>query len=131
VRPAPQGHFPAERHIALVALLRGLLPAGTPVVLRGAGECEGTRLQQRLQQAGWSYACRTATRTGAPWAGEPFRLAALGACLKPGRLIELKEGHCTREAYGPLMGLGWWAKGDHEPRYLVSHRATAEEASRL
>jgi hypothetical protein len=131
VRQAPKGHFPEELHIALVTLIRELIPAGTQVVLLGDGEFDGTRLQQTLQQAGWSYACRTATSTVATWAGETFRLDALGACLKPGRLIELKEVHYTREAYGPIMVLCCWAKGYHEPLYLVSNMATAEAACRL
>jgi Transposase DDE domain len=130
VRQAPKGHFPEELHIALVELISGLIPAGTPVVLLGDGEFDGTRLQQRLQQAGWSYACRTATSTVATWEGETFRLDALGSCLKPGRLIELKEVHCTREAYGPIMVLCCWAKGYQEPLYLVSNMATAEVACR-
>ena len=128
VRQAPKGHFPEELHIALVELISELIPAGTPVVLLGDGEFDGTRLQQTLQQAGWSYACRTATSTVATWESETFRLDALGACLKPGRLIELQEVHCTREAYGPIMMLCCWAKGYHEPLYLVSNMATAEEA---
>ena len=111
VRQAPKGHFPEELHIALVTLIRGLIPAGTQVVLLGDGECDGTRLQQTLQQAGWFYACRPATRTVALWEGATFRLDALGACLKPGRLIELKEVHCTREVYGPIIVLCCWAKG--------------------
>jgi len=131
VRQAPKGHFPEELHIALVELISGLIPAGTQVVLLGDGEFDGTRLQQTLQQAGWSYACRTATSTVATWEGETFRLDALGACLKPGRLIELQEVHCTREAYGPIMVLCCWAKGYQEPLYLVSNMATAEEACRL
>ena len=131
VRQAPKGHFPADLHIALVELISGLIPAGARVVLLGDGECDGTRLQQTLQQAGWSYACRTATSTVATWAGETFRLDALGACLKPGRLIELKEVHCTREAYGPSMVLCCWAKGYQEPLYVVSNMATAEAACRL
>ena len=131
VRQAPQGHFPADLHIALVTLISELIPAGTQVVLLGDGEGDGTRLQQTLQEAGWSYACRTATSTVATWAGETFRLDALGACLKPGRLIELKEVHYTREAYGPIMVLCCWAKGYQEPLYLVSNMATAEEACRL
>jgi len=131
VRQAPKGHFPEELHIALVDLISGLLPAGAQVVLLGDGEFDGTRLQQTLQQAGWSYACRTATSTVAIWAGETFRLDALGSCLKPGRLIELKEVHYTREAYGPIMVLCCWAKGYQEPLYLVSNMATAEEACRL
>lgn len=131
VRHAPKGHFPEDLHIALVTLISELIPAGAQVVLLGDGEFDGTRLQQTLQQAGWSYACRTATSTVATWAGETFRLDALGACLKPGRLIELKAVHYTREAYGPIMVLCCWAKGYQEPLYLVSNMATAEEACRL
>lgn len=130
VRQAPKGHFPEELHIALVELISGLIPAGTPVVLLGDGECDGTRLQHTLPQAGWAYACRTATSTVATWEGETFRLDALGSCLKPGRLIELQEVHCTREAYGPIMVLCCWAKGYQEPLYVVSNMATAEEACR-
>jgi hypothetical protein len=130
VRQAPKGHFPEELHIALVDLISRLIPAGTQVVLLGDGEFDGTRLQQMLHQAGWSYACRTATSTIVTWEGETFRLDALGSCLKPGRLIELKEVHCTREAYGPIMVLCCWAQGYQEPLYLVSNMATAEEACR-
>ena len=111
VRQAPKGHFPEELHIALVELISGLIPVGTRVVLLGDGAFDGTRLQQTLPEAGWAYACRTATSTVASWEGETFRLDALGACLKPGRLIEFKEVHVTREAYGPILGLCWWAKG--------------------
>jgi hypothetical protein len=57
-----------------------------------------------------------------------FRLDALGACLKPGKLIACKEVHYTREAYGPVMVLCCWAKGYQEPLYLVSNMDTAEEA---
>jgi hypothetical protein len=88
VRHAPKGHLPAERHIALVELLSGLIPAGTQVVWLGDGACDGTRLPQTLQQAGWSSAGRTATSTVATWTGATCRLDALGACLKPGRWIE-------------------------------------------
>jgi hypothetical protein len=131
VRHAPKGHFPEELHMALVALISELIPAGAQVVLLGDGEFDGTRLQQMLQQVGWSYACRTATSAVATWEGETFRLDALGACLKPGKLIECKEVHYTREAYGPIMVLCCWATGYHEPLYLVSNLATAEEACRL
>jgi len=131
VRHAPKGHCPEDLHIALVELISGLIPTGTQVVLLGDGACDGTRLQHTLQQVGWSYACRTATSTVATWAGEPFRLDALGACLQPGKLIACKEVHDTRKAYGPIMVLCCWAKGSHEPLYVVSNMATAEDACRL
>ena len=101
------------------------------MVLLGDGEFDGRGLQQTLQQAGGPETCRTTTSTVATWESETFRLDALGACLKPGRLIELQEVHCTREVYGPIMVLCCWAKGYQEPLYLVSNMATAEEACRL
>src|SRR5262245_48200088 len=54
VRQGPQGHFPEDRHIALVALVSALRPAGAQVVWLGDGACDGTRLQQTVQDAGWS-----------------------------------------------------------------------------
>ena len=128
VRQAPQGHFREDLHIALVTLLSEMIPTGAQGVVLGDGECDGRRLQPTLRLAGWSYACRTATSPVATWAGETFRLEALGAWLKPGRLIELPEVYYTREAYGPIMVLCGWAKGYHEPLYVVSNMATAEEA---
>jgi Transposase DDE domain len=130
VRQAPKGHFPEDLHIAVVELIREVIPEGTQVVFVGDGEFDGTALQATLHEAGWSYACRTAMSTVATWAGAPFRLDALGACIQPGRLIELKEAYVTREAYGPIMVLWCWAKGYQEPLYLVSNLATAEEACR-
>jgi DDE family transposase len=131
VRQAPKGHFPEDLHIAVVEVLREVIPEGAKVVFLGDGECDGTALQATLHEAGWSYACRTAMSTTATWDGTTFRLDTLGACLKPGRLIELKNVHFTRDAYGPIMVLCCWAKGYQEPLYLVSNMATAEEACRL
>jgi hypothetical protein len=128
VRQSPKGHCPQELHIAVVALMITLIPEGARVVFLGDGEFDGTALQATLNEAGWSYACRTAMSTVATWEGTTFRLDTLGACSKPGTLIELKQVAFTREAYGPIMVLCCWAKGYQEPLYLVSNLATAEEA---
>ena len=121
----------ADLPIAVVEVLREVVPAGAKVVFLGDGEFDGTALQATLHEAGWSYACRTAMSTTATGDGTTFRLDTLGACLKPGRLSEGKNVHFTREAYGPIMVLCCWAKGYQEPLYLVSHLATAEEACRF
>ena len=131
VRQAPKGHFPEDLHIAVVTLMREVIPAGAKVVFLGDGEFDGTALQATLNEAGWCYVCRTAQSTVATWEGETFRLDTLGACSKPGTLIALQEVKFTRDAYGPVMVLSCWAKGYHEPQYLVSNMATAEEACRL
>jgi Transposase DDE domain len=128
VRQAPKGHFPEDLHIALVELVRELIPAGTKVVFLGDGEFDGIKLQETRHEAGWEYACRTSPGNTATWGDETFHVDELGACLKPGRLIELKEVAMTREAYGPVMLLCCWAKGHAEPLYLVSNMSSAEEA---
>jgi hypothetical protein len=131
VRQAPKGHFPEDLHIALVELVREVIPEGTKVVFLGDGEFDGTALQATLNEAGWSYACRTAMSTVATWEGETFRLDTLRACSKPGTLIALREVQFTRDAYGPVMVLSCWAKGYQDPLYLVSNMATAEDACRF
>jgi hypothetical protein len=105
VRQSPKGHCPEDLHIAVVALMITLIPDGATVGCLGDGAFDGTALQATLNEAGWSYACRTAMSTVATWEGTTFRLDTLGACSKPGTLSELKEVSCTREAYGPIMVL--------------------------
>src|SRR5438093_10079203 len=130
VRQGPKGHFPEDLHIAVVALMREVIPEGAKVVFLGDGEFDRTTLQATLNEAGWSYACRTALSTVATWEGVTFRLDTLGTCSKPGTLIELKEVKFTRDGYGPVMVLSCWAKGYQDPLYLVSNMDAAEEACR-
>ena len=68
--------------------------------------------------------------TVATWEDATFRFDTLGACRKPGRLIERQEVQVTREAYGPVMVLRCWAKGYQEPLYWLSNMAHAEDACR-
>ena len=131
VRHGPKGHFPEDLHIALVELIQACLPEGTRVVFLGDGEFDGTALQQTLTDLGWSYVCRTAVSTVATWQDDTFRLEVVGACCRPGRLIALQEARITREAYGPIMVLCCWAKGYHDPLYLISNMTIAEEACRF
>jgi hypothetical protein len=131
VRHGKKGHFPEALHLALVEQVQALIPAGASVVLLGDGEFDGIDLQHTLEDAGWSYVCRTAMSMTATWHDETFRLDTLGACSKPGTLIELKEVLFTGEAYGPIMLICCWAKGYQEPLYLVTNLMSAEEACRL
>ena len=87
VRQGPKGHFPEALHIAVVELISTVIPERAKVVFLGDGEFDGTVLQATLNQAGWSYVCRTALSTTATWEGTTFRLDTLGACSKPGTLI--------------------------------------------
>ena len=131
VRHGKKGHFPEDLHIALVAQVQHLIPPGAQVILLGDGEFDGTSLQRTLEEADWSYVCRTGCNLTASWDGETFRLDTLGWCIKPGTLVELAEAFFTAEAYGPIRLICCWAKGDKEPLYLVTNMASAEEACRV
>jgi hypothetical protein len=131
VRRGKKGHFPEALHIALMEQVQELIPPGARVVVLGDGEFDGTDLQYTLQEAGWSYVCRTGISMTATWEGETFRLDTLGTCIKAGTLIALQGVFFTAEAYGPIMLLCCWAKGYQEPLYLISNMTSAEEACQL
>jgi hypothetical protein len=128
VRQCPKGHAPEALHIELVELVSELIPEGTQVVFLGDGEFDGTALQDTMNDVGWFYACRTAKSTVATWEDVTFHLDLLGSSIKPGMLIELKAVQFTRDAYGPVMVLCCWAKGEVEPLYLVSNMSLSEKA---
>jgi hypothetical protein len=131
VRRGKKGHFSEEIHIALIEHVQALIPPGAQVVVLGDGEFDGTDFQHTLQEAGWSYVCRTGSNMTASWDGTTFRLETVGWWIKPGTLVEFPEASLTREAYGPILLLCCWAKGYKEPLYLVSNMGSAEEACRL
>ena len=131
VRRGKKGHFPEALHIALIEQVHKLIPPGGQVVVLGDGEFDGTGLQHTLQEAGWSYVCRTGSNMTASWDGLTFRLETVRWCIKPGTLVEFPAAALTREAYGPILLLCCWAKGYKEPLYLVSNMDSAEEACRL
>jgi hypothetical protein len=131
VRHGKKGHFPEELHIALVEQVQDLMPLGASVVLLGDGEFDGTGLQQTVHEANWAYVCRTGCHLTASWDGNTFRLDTIGACIKPGTLVDLPEVFMTRAAYGPIRLLCCWAKGYQEPLYLVTNMPSADEACRL
>ena len=131
VRHGHKGHFPEDLHLTLVEQVKALIPQDAPVVVLGDGEFDGTGLLDTLHTAGWSYVCRTALSMTAAWEGTPFRLDTLGWCIKAGTLVALPEAFFTRDNYGPLLLICYWAKGYKEPLYLVSNMSSAEAACRL
>ena len=131
VRQGKKGHFPEDLHIAVVKQVRDLLPPGAQVVVLGDGEFDGTTLQHTVQEYGWAYVVRTGSHITLLWDGEHFRCETVGACIKPGTLVALRDVRMTEAAYGPVLFLCCWAKGYKEPLYLVTNMTAADEACRL
>ena len=111
VRRGKKGHFPEELHIALITQVQELIPPGAQVIVLGDGEFDGTGFQHTLQEMGWSYVVRTGSHITVAWDGDNFRCETVGACIKPGTLVELRDGLVTEAAYGPIILLCCWAKG--------------------
>jgi hypothetical protein len=130
-RQGNKGHVPASWHMALIKQVQTLIPAGAKVVLLGNGAFDGIALQQTLEQADWSYVCRTTTSLTVSWQGDRFRLGMVGSGIKPGCLVERKEVRFTAEAYGPITAMCCWAKGDKAPLYLSTNWPCADTACRL
>ena len=131
MRQGKQGHFPEDLPSALVKQVHKLIPPGAQVVLLGDGACDGTTLQQTLQDYHWSSVVRTGSNITVLWDGETFRCETVAACIKPGTLVELTDVRLTQEAYGPVMLLWCWAKGYKEPLHVLTNMASAEAACRL
>ena len=48
--------------------------------------------------------------------------------MRPGDIISIPTVDFTREQYGPVQVIAWWAKGNKKPLFLVTNMDLAEEA---
>jgi hypothetical protein len=123
---AGKGHLAEASHIALVEQVAELIPPEATVIFLGDGEFDGVRLQARVAQLDWHYVCRTAKDIVLTEAEEEFTVQDLG--LRPGQLIALPEIAFSRDQYGPVQVVAWWAKGEAQPIFLVTNLELAQEA---
>lgn len=121
-----KGHLAEESHLALLEQVAALIPSEASVIFLGDGEFDGVRLQEQVDGYGWQYVCRTAKDIILTEAEEEFSGQELG--LRPGQFIALPEVAFTRERYGPVQVIAWWAKGEAQPIFLVTNIELAQEA---
>jgi hypothetical protein len=111
VRQGKTGHVPEDLHMTRVAPVKPLGPKEAQVVLRGDGACDGIRFQHTLNDEHWSSVCRTGSTITGAWDGDTCRCETVGACIKPGNLVEWIDAHVTHATSGPVRLICWWAKG--------------------
>lgn len=121
-----KGHFPEEAHVNLVEQVAELVPKEAEVIFLGDGEFDGIILQETVANKNWKYVCRTAKNTVLTAEEEEFSFQDLG--IEPGNIISIPEVAFTREQYGSVQVIAWWAKGNKKPIFLVTNMELAEEA---
>ena len=131
VRQGPQGHLPADLPRARGEPGDTLRPVGASGVGLGEGACDGPTLQHPVQDAHGSSVGRTGSPLPVRGDGERCRCEPVAACLKPGTLVALRDGHGTAAASGPVRRRCCWAQGSQAPLHLMTHSSSAEEAGRL
>lgn len=121
-----KGHFPEETHVALVQQVAELIPQEADIIFLGDGEFDGLTLQQTIDSYGWQYVCRTAKDIVLTDKDDEFNGQELG--LRPGDFTSIPDITFTREQYGPVHVIAWWAQQYKKPIFLVTNMELAEEA---
>lgn len=121
-----KGHFPAEKHVALLQEAYKIIPKNADVVFLGDGEFDSVELQNSLNNSRWDYACRTAENIIIEEYGEEFSFKEL--FIQPGDYFCLPQVLFTKQKYGPVQVIAWWQSGYQAPIFLVSNFETKEEA---
>jgi len=114
-----KGHFPAEKHVALLREVKALVPETAQVVFLGDGEFDSPELQAEADGYGWAYVCRTAKNIQICVDDEWLSLEALN--VQRGKREFRKQVLFTQVAYGPVMVIAWWEAKYDAPIYLVSN----------
>lgn len=124
-----KGHFPEQRHIALVKEVHEMIPqTNQKVVFLGDGEFDGCDLQKTLSNLGWLYVCRTGVNIKIFIDDEVFDVGILSALLPPGCYRYWRKILFSHKKYGPVTVIVWWAENNEEPIYMVTNVKSPKDA---
>ena len=123
-----RGHSSARKQLALLAYVRRLIPARTPVLLVGDSEFGAVEVIRQLEAWGWWYVLRQK-------ASHQIRLSdqsgwqRFGDLIqKPGQSIWLGYGLLTFKHAHPVNLLAHWKRGEKEPWLLVTNLPSRQAA---
>ena len=116
-----KGHSSAYKHLALLAYVRKLLPAGAAVFLVGDCEFGSVAVLRQLDNWRWLYVLRQKSDTGV-WFDEKSGWQTFGSYIhKPGQSIWLGKGCLTAKEIYPVNLLVHWEVGEKEPWCLATN----------
>lgn len=122
-----KGHATSDRHIAVLELVKPLIPAEADVILLGDGEYDSLDMLQWIEaHTHWHFVVRTAKSSLVHYGGHVFPLSYLP--VKPDVCLVLEGVGFTMQDYGPLLALACWELDYAAPIYLISNLENAEMA---
>jgi hypothetical protein len=127
--PGSGGHSSAARQLALLAYVRRLVAAKTPVLLVGDSEFGAVEVIQQVESWKWEYVLRQKANHQVKLGGSDWR--------RFGNLIDklvqsnwLGRGLLTFKHAHPTNLLAHWKKGEKEPWLLATNLLSRREALR-
>ena len=125
-----KGHSSAHKQLALLAYVRGLIPAGVPVLLVGDSEFGAVPVIRQLEKWHWSYVLRQKANHQVKLAGS-HHWQRLGDLIHhPGQSIWLGPALLTAKYAHPVNLLLHWKVGEDEPWLLATNLPSRRETLR-
>jgi hypothetical protein len=122
-----KGHTTPELQQELLSEVRAYLPAGQVVLVADSEFC-AVRLLTTLSDWRWHFIVRVRSNVYVQRGAQaPFTLASVP--LQPGTSTCWRSIFWSNEhLFGPLLAIGYWAKGEEEPLYVLTDTHNAEAA---
>jgi hypothetical protein len=121
-----RGHSSAAKQLALLAYVRRLIPAQTPVLLVGDSEFGAVAVMRQLETWKWRYVLRQKANYGVKLGARDWQ--RFGDLVeKPGQSNWLGRGLLTFKHAHPTNLLAHWKKGEKEPWLLATNLSSRQE----
>jgi len=126
----PKGHSSAVKQLALLAYVRRLLPANTPVSLVGDSEFGAVAVIRQLEVWGWWYVLRQKANHQVKLSDESDWQSFGNLVRKPDQSIWVGCGLLTFKYAYPTNLLAHWKRGEKEPWLLATNLPSRQAALR-
>lgn len=121
-----RGHSSMTKQLALLAYVRGLIPAQTPVLLVGDSEFGAVEVIRQLEAWDWRYVLRQKPNHQVK-VGENDWQDFGDLVEKPGQSRWLGRGLLTAKHAHPTNLLAHWERGEKEPWLLATNLSSRQE----
>lgn len=116
-----KGHSTAQKQLALLSYVQGLIPCGAAVFLVGDCEFGSIRVLKQLKQWHWFYVLRQKSDT-CVWFNEREDWQSFGSYIqRPRQSLWLGEGYLSRKEIFPTNLLVHWKRDEKEPWCLATN----------